>query len=298
MGGKTVPNLPTEQCFIRPQIRIGSWSPSPPPAVQLPGTLLLPEVDETVGGLRDGCEGPDGGVADSDCSFVSLLRHIIIVVIIQQVDDIPDSSTNGDVLLPVIFMFGLIRLEYFICVSMFKSQGLLWLLTQAGVWIHLVSPLWTHNNIFRKTRLNSNIYPATWLTWVSTLCFVQSWQQIFRLEGQKNSYFVDTKESIFSPGILKHLWLLDAEFCVSAIVSQGDHSLADVTFLSVAGEMSRTINRPISGCEGWWGSSWGCGAVYLTVLHDSASSSSSFRALFLRGFNDACKETQVSKISR
>lgn len=44
--------------------------------------------------------------------------------------------------------------------------------------------------------------------------------------------------------------------------------------------------------------SWGCGAVYLTVLHDSASSSSSFRALFLRGFSDACKETQVSKISR
>lgn len=152
------------------------------------------------------------------------------------------------VLLSVIFMFGLIRLEYLICVSMFKSQGLLWLLTQAGVWIHLVSPLWTHN-VFRKTRLNSNIEPATWLTCVSILGFVQSWQQIFLLEGQKNSYFVDNKESIFSPGILEHLWLLDAEFCVSSIVSQRDHSLADVTFLSVAGEMSTAINRPISGWE-------------------------------------------------
>lgn len=158
------------------------------------------------------------------------------------------SSTNGEVLLPVIFMF-LIRLEYFICVSMFKSQGLLWLLTQAGVWIHLVSLLWTRDDVFRKTRLCSNAEPATWLTWVSTLCFVQSWQQIFLLEGQKNSYFVDTEESIFSPGILEHLWLLDAEFCVSAIVCQRDHSLADVTFLSVAGKMSRTLNTPISGCE-------------------------------------------------
>lgn len=92
------------------------------------------------------------------------------------------SSTNGGVLLPVIFMFGLIRLEYFICVSIFKSQGLLWLLTQAGVWIHLVSPLWKRNNVFRKTGLNWNIEPATWLTWVSTLCFIQSWQQIFLLE--------------------------------------------------------------------------------------------------------------------
>lgn len=74
---------------------MGSWLPSPPPAVQLPGTLLLPEVDETVGGLRDRSEGPDGGVADSDCSFLSLLFHIIIVVVvIQQVDDIPDAAAQ------------------------------------------------------------------------------------------------------------------------------------------------------------------------------------------------------------
>lgn len=75
---------------------------------------------------------------------------------------------------------------------------------------------------------------------------------------------------------------------MSAVVSQRDHSLADVTFLSVAVEMSGTINRPISGRE-----RCAAGAVYLAVLQDSVASSSpapSFRTLFLRGFSGACKE--------
>lgn len=75
---------------------------------------------------------------------------------------------------------------------------------------------------------------------------------------------------------------------MSAVVSQRDHGLADVTFLSAAVEMSRTINRPISG-----GERCAAGAVYLTVLQDSVTSSSpasSFWTLFLRGLSGACKE--------
>lgn len=89
--GKTVPNRPTQQFLIRPQIRISSSSP--PLAGQLPGTLLLPEVDETVGGLRDGSKRPDGGVADPDSSFVILRIIIIIIILVQQIDDISEMAT-------------------------------------------------------------------------------------------------------------------------------------------------------------------------------------------------------------
>lgn len=57
---------------------------------------LLPEVDETVGGFGDGSERPDGGVADPDRSFVLLLLHIVIV---QQIDDIPDAAAQADYLI-------------------------------------------------------------------------------------------------------------------------------------------------------------------------------------------------------
>lgn len=75
---------------------------------------------------------------------------------------------------------------------------------------------------------------------------------------------------------------------MSAVVSQRDHSLADVTFLSVAVGMSGTINRPIPG-----GERCAAGGVYLAVLQDSVTSSSpasSFWTVFLRGLSGACKE--------
>lgn len=72
---------------------------------------------------------------------------------------------------------------------------------------------------------------------------------------------------------------------MSAVVSQRDHSLADVTFLSVAVGMSGTINRPIPG-----GERCAAGGVYLAVLQDSSSPASSFRTVFLRGLSGACKE--------
>lgn len=65
--------------------------------------LLLPEVDETVGGFRDGSERPNGGVADPDRSFVVVLLHIVII---QQIDDIPDAAAQA---------------EYLICSSVFKD---------------------------------------------------------------------------------------------------------------------------------------------------------------------------------
>lgn len=47
-------------------IQYSASSSSSPLLTRLPGPVLFPEVDEAVGGLRDGREGPDGGVADPD----------------------------------------------------------------------------------------------------------------------------------------------------------------------------------------------------------------------------------------
>lgn len=84
-------------------------SASPPPAAQLSGALLLlPEVDETVGGLGDGRERPDGGVADpQDASLVLLLLHVIV----EQIDDVPGVTTHRRVSLCVCVCVGGLHLS-------------------------------------------------------------------------------------------------------------------------------------------------------------------------------------------
>lgn len=55
--------------------------------------MAFPEVDEAVGGLWDGSEGSDGGVADPDRRNGAVV-FVILVVVILQVDDISDTKTK------------------------------------------------------------------------------------------------------------------------------------------------------------------------------------------------------------
>lgn len=83
--------------------------------------LLLPEVDEAVGGLGDGSERPYGGVADPDCPSVSTP---ILLLLLQQIDDVAEADRC------VVLIGLLIRTCVCVCV-----------LTQVGVWIRSASPL-------------------------------------------------------------------------------------------------------------------------------------------------------------
>lgn len=56
--------------------------------------MAFPEVDEAVGGLWDGSEGSDGGVADPDCRNGAVVVVAILIVVILQVDDISDAKTE------------------------------------------------------------------------------------------------------------------------------------------------------------------------------------------------------------